>query len=130
MEHIIYKSAIKESKVLLYIGVLGHRFLKICWRLINTFNGVKTAFALHGSAIIFSRSSVKKLKNVFDEKIFLYTEEEDLAYMASKFSVPLHYVPDIVVEHREDGSDSGAAPSVLSLETRKSIIYRYEKWHS
>lgn len=130
LEYLIYQSAKRRNKFLLYCGVIGHKILKLYWVIYNfCFRKQHEVFALHGSAIIFSRNVVESFGIVFDEKLFLYTEEEDLAYSAESYSIPMLYRPDIVLMHTEDGSSNGILPPVLSHEICKSIIYRYEKWH-
>ena len=49
--------------------------------------------------------------------MFLFSEENHLARLALKNSVPIYMVPEIKVLHKEDGS--------LKLEKNKEMIRKY-----
>lgn len=128
-ELLIYLGARYNSTVLLISGVFGHKMLKILWKILNSNTMIVDVFSLHGSAIFFHRAALQKLGKPFDENIFLYTEEEDLAYQCRSESVPMKLCRNILVKHNEDGSSGGEQPALLGNITRLSIIYRYKKWH-
>ena len=61
-------------------------------------------YALHGSFMIFHKGVFQKLDSLFDENIFLFCEEMVLAVKAKKNDIPMIYINNINVLHKEDGS--------------------------
>ena len=92
-------------------------------------------FQPHGSFITFSINSIKKLWNgndfnytgVFDENMFLFSEEGVLAKRAKKLNIPIYYSNYAFCYHKEDGSMK-LADLDLNGELAKSNIYFYEHY--
>lgn len=74
--------------------------------LLNLFcgSGRRQVYALHGSFLIFSAAALMRLGAPFDERMFLFREEDHLARRAKTLGIPLWYLPDARVLHHEDGS--------------------------
>lgn len=83
--------------------------------------------ACHGSFIIFSKYALEKLYPVFDENIFLFCEEGDLALKARSLNLDIIYHDEIKILHKEDGSMNQSDFNKGSA-LRKSYMYYFEKW--
>lgn len=66
--------------------------------------GRRRVYALHGSFLVFSAPALARLGAPFDERMFLFREEDHLARRAKALGIPLYYLPDMRVLHHEDGS--------------------------
>ena len=125
-ELLIYLGEKRRLPLLKAIGIVIHKVLKM---LLVKKGMPQKVFALHGSFIIFHKSVIKILEEPYDDNIFLYTEEEDLAYKLNSLKVESFINPKIVVRHFEDGSSAHLENDYLKSVAKSSIIYRYEKWH-
>lgn len=101
------------------------RIKRTIFYLIAPFN--KKIFSAHGSFVIFPESVLKQLVPIYNEKMFLFAEEEHLGMLAAKKRIDTYYVPDIVIKHKENGSMSVA--SVNEFEKMKqSYLEFYDYW--
>ncbi|HEX3027363.1 MAG TPA: glycosyltransferase [Clostridia bacterium] len=90
--------------------------------------GPRQVYALHGSFFLLPRSVLQTFGGkLFDERMFLFCEENHIAELARKHGVPIIYDPRFWVTHKEDGS--------ISLEnldhfriTRESLKVFFENW--
>jgi len=69
-----------------------------------------TVDAVCGAAMLFDLEKMKSI-GLFDENIFLYSEETDLCYRTRSAGYSIKLFPDIFIEHIIDGS-SGHHPSL------------------
>jgi GT2 family glycosyltransferase len=80
---------------------------------------------LHGSALIFSKKYVEKYEKPFNERTFLYGEEEFLFYRKNRDNLNFVYTPEIIVHHKEDASlnniYNNSNKEKLKFVTRNSI---------
>ncbi len=124
-DKLIYKGYTRDRKLPLIIGI---GLNKIKRRAFNSRkNSGKRIFQAHGSFVIFSRSALEKLMPVYDENIFLFCEEMDLAFKAKANNVETIYIPEIDIYHKEDGSMKLTNLNLYN-EIKKSCIYCSEKW--
>ncbi len=77
----------------------------------------RRVYALHGSFLLFSEPALQRLGLPFDERMFLFREEDHLARRARGLGIPMLYAPSIRVLHHEDGS-----VRFLSTETRRYAL--------
>lgn len=112
---IICFCAINKIFRMFFLGVLRH------------FNGGKV-YSAHGSFVILPKSVLEKLVPLYDENVFLFTEEENLAMKAKMKGCSTYYVPDIEIRHKEDGSTSTISDKQRDI-TRESYITFYKKWY-
>ncbi|ADU26036.1 glycosyltransferase [Ethanoligenens harbinense] len=77
----------------------------------------RRVYALHGSFLLFSEPALQKLGLPFDERMFLFREEDHLARRARGLGIPMRYTPGIRVLHHEDGS-----VRFLSAQTRRYAL--------
>lgn len=84
------------------------------------------AYALHGSFVMFHKNVIDRLKNVYDESIFMYSEEIDIAYRLKEMGIKSYVLRNVDVTHKEDGS---VKLSTLNLNQmmKESYIKYYEK---
>ena len=111
-----------RQKVLVYMGIALTKFDRLLYE-----KKCKTIYEAHGSFVVFTKSSIKKLYPVFDEKIFLFCEESDLGQRCIKERIPIYYDRKMVIKHHEDGSMKLSNLDLNGI-MRKSFIYYYEKW--
>jgi len=90
--------------------------------------GCRRIYAAHGSFVIISESVTKRLCPFYDESVFLFTEEENLAQKARAEDVSSLFVPEIKVKHKEDGSTSLISDRQREI-TRQSYMTFWKKWN-
>lgn len=128
-ELLIYKGYKSQNRLLIYMGtgvnkVVREIFLSL-FKLSSRQNA--TVFALHGSFVIFPKKLLERLGIVYDEALFLFSEEADLAHRFYELDVDCVITKEISVKHKEDGS-MALAKIDESSELRKSTMYYYEKY--
>lgn len=92
--------------------------------------GPRKVYALHGSFIIFPSTVLQEVGgSIFDERMFLFCEENHIAELARKHRIPMFYDPELCIRHKEDGS--------IGLEnlrsnhftiTRRSLQVFFKNW--
>ena len=80
---------------------------------------------LHGSCIIFTPTFFEKL-NGFDNRTFLYREEELLYISLKKNGLKSIYSPNIKIMHLEDA----ATDSIVTSNEEKRAFIRQNQVHS
>ncbi|KAB7671698.1 hypothetical protein [Bacillus sp. B1-b2] len=127
-EYLIYKGYKKRNKLMIYSGIIINKFIRESLLLLFKVSKhkYKKVFALHGSFVIFTKESLLKLGLPYNEKMFLFAEEQFLAHILKREQIPSHIVKDIKVLHKEDGSMSLSKISVKE-EARKSVVTYYEE---
>jgi GT2 family glycosyltransferase len=83
-------------------------------------------YASHGAFIIFGKNALLKLVPLFNEKMFLYGEENHLAQLAKQRQVEIFYMPDIKILHFKDGS--GKIPNKILYKIGKNSYKEYAKY--
>lgn len=61
-------------------------------------------FGAHGSFMVLTYRAIKDLYPLFEKRIFLYNEEQYLAYKCKEFKIPIYYLPELKVLHLEGAS--------------------------
>jgi len=120
-----------ESKPLLYFGIAFNKILRECSNFYHKLLKAKKRriYAAHGSCIIFGNEALQKIDIPFDENIFLFCEEFDLARIAKEKNICTYLISDLSILHKEDGSVIFLDTGISSLH-KKSFIYYYEKWQA
>lgn len=127
-EYLIYKSYLKNNKSYCILGILLTKIFRFLGIIKSYFKKEDLIYCCHGSFIIFTKAAVDKLSIIFDEKIFLYGEEGDLAQNCRKKHIKIIYNSNIKVLHKEDGS-VGISNLNLNKVMKKSQLYYYKKWY-
>lgn len=104
-DYLVYLGLKKNIKIFFYLGLGINKIIRQLFYIMHP-NGQKKikVYQAHGSFIIFSKYVLDKIGLPFDEKIFLFAEEGDLAHILKKQNLAIYYVPEIKVYHKEDGS--------------------------
>ncbi len=124
LTYIGYKYDIKIF-VLIYVVInkLERELFLLLTKICNV-SKMRRVYSLHGSFLIISRNVLNKDKQLFDNNMFLYAEEDYLAYKMKKNSIYMYYCDFFVVQHKENGSFTLSDNNLWS-NTRKSILYYY-----
>ena len=113
--------------VIMFFCALNKLFRLSFLGLIRFFNSNKI-YSAHGSFVIIPKRVLEKLVPLYDENVFLFTEEENLAMNAKSHSIATYFIPKVKIQHKEDGSTSSISDKQRDI-TRESFITFYEKWH-
>jgi GT2 family glycosyltransferase len=124
-----YYSCKTRRKIFSIFGIIINRLIKdISLIIIGLLNiNIMRIYAAHGSFVIFGTSALKNLGTVYDERIFLFSEENHLARLAYEKSIKTYMIPDIKVLHKEDGS-VGLANMKASDYWYNSFMIYYNNW--
>lgn len=93
----------KNNSLFFAVGVIWAKILRwmvVCFKR----NKATKVYAVHGSFLVIPQSVLEQLDIVFDENIFMFNEELDVAARLKIRGIPIYYVPQIEVLHKEDGS--------------------------
>lgn len=93
----------KNNPLIFVIGIICakiQRWMVLCF----IRNKAIKVYAVHGSFFVIPQSVLEQIDTVFDENIFMFNEELDLAERLKRKGIPIYYVPQIKVLHKEDGS--------------------------
>ncbi|APS41767.1 hypothetical protein FOL01_0908 [Weissella jogaejeotgali] len=89
--------------------------------------GKLPVYALHGSFYGMKKETLHKLMPVFDERMFLYSEEDHIAELAKSKDVTMMYNTNWSVYHHEDGSGTVKNKAKNKL-IRESLKVFFENW--
>lgn len=95
--------------------------------LLQFFNHRKI-YSAHGAFVILPKCVLERLIPLYDENVFLFTEEENLAMNAKSHSITTYFVPKVELLHKEDGSTSTISDMQRDI-TRESFMTFYKKWY-
>lgn len=84
-------------------------------------------YGAHGAFFIIPKEILQVLHPIYNEKMFLFGEEEHLAKLAQLKNVRIYYDSRISVLHKEDGS-TGTIGSSYPY-TKKSFLEYYSYWY-
>ncbi len=143
-EKLIYLGFKQKNKIKIYFGIGLNRIIRETFLIFH--KNMRSAtenvalkliriFQAHGSFITFSEEAIKRLWNgkdvnytgVFDENMFLFSEEGVIARRAKLLNVPVYYSNFAICDHKEDGSMKISGLN-LNSELTKSNIYYYERY--
>lgn len=124
-EHIQYWMVKGGHLKIRRIMFIWSRISKIVYYMISKWK--KTIFSAHGSFVIIPRGVLECLHPLYDERMFLFTEEEHLGRLAASKCIKTYYAEDIKIYHKEDGSMSMDNVNVMQRSSQSYIIY-YENW--
>jgi GT2 family glycosyltransferase len=121
----------KQSDFFLCLGRTISRVQKVLYLGVTHISRQKMVFpfALHGSFLAFTKATLDALNPVFDENIFLFSEELDLGNKAKCANVKMVLDRTSRVLHNEDGSMKYENDSYLGNVEKESFLYVYNKWY-
>ena len=111
---------------LLYVAYAYNRLTKILFYTLSPFR--KKVFSAHGAFFIMPQWVVEKVAPLYNEKMFLFNEEEHLGKKLQLYGIRTEYNPHIIVDHKEDGSVSLLNTKLFALE-RASYLEYYRFWY-
>lgn len=101
---------VKKIKLAYYLGVLINKTVRLVMDNFNKKNDIHI-YACHGSCFFIGNLALEKLGLPYNEKMFLFHEEEHLARLAKKNGIPIFFQKQIAVTHYEDGSSESISDS-------------------
>jgi GT2 family glycosyltransferase len=127
-EGLIYAGYKHNIRPLLFVGIALNKVAREIF--VYILNNIKLkkikSYALHGSFVIFNSKLLSLMGPPYDENIFLFGEESDIAYRIRKLKAKSYVLNRIVVMHKEDGS-VGISNINISQQARRSVIYTHNK---
>lgn len=126
---LIYKGLKHNNKLFFVTGISIHKLVRIIASVIYSFTVSKKhrIYMVHGSFFLLSYQALKKLNPLYDEKMFLFAEENYLAIRFKRNEIKSWYTDRIQVLHKEDGSMQFR--NDINEQLRTSNIYVYEKYY-
>ena len=128
-EKAMYYGQKNKNKIFIFISLIINKIKNKKNNFINRKNKIRQIYAAHGSFVIFKQSIFKKLDKIYDENLFLFCEEGDIAKQFQSKNIKTILNENIKVLHKEDGSMSVSNININN-ELSKSYIYYYEKWNN
>lgn len=128
-ELMLYYGYKYRLRLLLYTAISINKLIRelahICL-IIGTSDDMQI-YAAHGSFIIIPKSIIEKVGILYDENIFMFSEEAVLAHKLRRLNIKTYLTKNILICHNEDGSMRYA--SINEYEhLRKSFLYYYENY--
>lgn len=127
VEKLKYKVYKGNHKKIIFAFYAWSRFQKIFYYIIKKFKHY--IFSPHGAFFIIPQSILLKLVPLYNEEMFLFYEENHLGKRAKLNNIKIIYTPEIVIDHKEDGSVSLLETDNFEL-MKDSYVKLYEFWHS
>lgn len=110
---------------LIWLAYAYSRLTKIIFYLLCKWR--KRIFSAHGAFLIMHYEVVKRLHPLYNERMFLFNEEEHLGRKAESNEINTWYEPRIIIRHKEDGSMKVASVNEFE-KARESFIEYYNYW--
>jgi GT2 family glycosyltransferase len=120
---LMYRGYVKNRMYLTYLGVIINHLI----RGLLFHGGAKRIFECHGSFVVYNRLAIEALFPVYDENIFLFCEEADIAFKCRSLGIKSYFCPKVIVYHKEDGSMK-LSNVKENQTTLKSYTYIRTKW--
>ena len=126
---LIYLGLKRNNKLFFVGGVSINKLVRIIARLIFSFTPKRMhkIYMVHGAFFLLSYNVIKKLAPLYDEKMFLFAEENYLAIRFKRNGIRSWYTNQIQVLHKEDGSMKFRDD--VNDQLRASNIYVYENYY-
>lgn len=124
-----YKGFKKNRTWMLLLPICINKIIRTGFLYLNKFlpQNNRKIYKAHGSFLLMKKRVVDLLFPIYDEKMFLFSEEDVLAYKLKREGISTNYTENMKIIHKEDGSIKKSNLSVKE-EVRKSAIYFYEHY--
>lgn len=121
-------ACLNNLKFLFYSICAINRIIREIWlRVQKDHFDIKKIYAAHGSFVIIPSMVLKQLFPLFNNKMFLFLEEEHLARKARLMDVNIVFNPYVKILHKEDGSVSLIGGKILNI-AKQSYKEYYKYW--
>lgn len=129
-DKIQYFARVKHISLLMFLLRIYSRLSReILCILVSIFRKSKVLiYAPHGSFFIISEDALLKLTPLFNEDMFLFCEESHVANLARKNKIPIVFMPEIKILHKEDGSMKFVSDSINKIANNSYMAY-YNYWY-
>lgn len=124
-ENVHYWMIKRKYYKIIWILYVWSRLTKNFYYLISRWK--KDVFSAHGAFLIIPKGLLDHLVPLYDERMFLFNEEEHLGRLAASKGIKTCYAKDIRIYHKEDGSMIVANVNHMK-QTRQSYMIYYENW--
>ena len=121
-----YQYYVNSRLVYYFVGILLGKIERIILHICTKKKMCKKVYSVHGSFVIFTKSVIEKASPIYDENIFMFGEELDIAEKLYKLGISTFFTKSSLVYHKEDGSINVSNISVKN-EATKSCKYVYDK---
>lgn len=123
-----YIGLIRNKRFAYYLGVAINKIFRIALDKIN-FKSKVNIYACHGACFFIGHVAAKELGLPYNEEMFLFHEEEHLARLTNKLSIPILFDKAIEVLHFEDGSSESIKDSTF-MYMKQSYSEYYNFWYN
>lgn len=118
----------KNIKAFYYLAVVINKLSREIMLKNNV--DVQKIYACHGSCFFISQEAIKKTGLIYNEKMFLFNEEEHLAKLAEKHKIETILNRNIKILHYEDGSSEDIVKTNKVYEyLKESYLINYKNWN-
>ncbi len=117
----------RHRKMCVLSGIISRLERELYLKIIYPLFRKKHIYSAHGSFVIIPNGVYKALRPLYNEKMFLFAEEEHLAQLAKHNRISTIYLPEIVVLHKEKSSTSLLGNNFEYL--RSSYMEYYDYWY-
>lgn len=129
-ERLMYVGYKRRNRFLFLAAVAINRLFRIC--MLSIFFMKKRqeelrVYAVHGAFLIIPQKIVREFMPIYDEKMFLYAEEDLLANKMKKAKIPHIVTKRMNVKHMEDGCTNEMDVDCNSYASQ-SFIYYFEHY--
>lgn len=116
--------------ILLYVYYFVNRLLREAYLVSRIFakRKFRKISSAHGAHCIIAYDIIKEFAPIYNERMFLFCEEEHLAKLAATQNIPIYYCEEINITHMEDGS-VGITNINQHENKRKSFVEYYKYWY-
>lgn len=128
LERLRYSGFKNNNQLFIYFVIIINKIYRYVFLLFFKISNRKQfeIFAAHGCFLVFPNSILKDIDSIYDEAIFLFSEEADIAHEFKKRKIKTYMIKSIEIKHKEDGSIKFEKINE-NKEEKKSVIYYYEK---
>ncbi|MEC0132117.1 glycosyltransferase family 2 protein [Paenibacillus odorifer] len=131
LDSIKYAAFKRKKYKLIYIDIVINKLAKIFVRKYNNLINKKEygIYSCHGSFLIIGREAMRVLGELYNEEMFLFSEEDHVAKLAMKKNIVTLMNSNIQILHKEDGSVKFIDSKIMDM-IGESFIKYYEYWYS
>lgn len=131
LDFIKYYSFKTHRYRMVYIDVIVNKIAQLFLKTLNSLNkrNYNRVYSCHGSFFIIGKKAIEKLGQLYNEKMFLFAEEDHLAKLAKSRNINIIMIHSLKILHKEDGSMGLITEKKWSL-IRQSYMEYYEYWYN